>query len=29
MDRDGQRPWGSFEQFLADGEIVADAAAPA
>ena len=29
MDKDGQRPWGSFEQFLADGEIVADAAAPA
>jgi hypothetical protein len=28
MDKTGQRPWGSFEQFLADGEIVADPGAP-
>ncbi len=29
MDKTGQRPWGSYEQFLADGEIVADCGVPA
>jgi len=28
MDKAGQQPWGSFEQFLADGKVVAEAASP-
>lgn len=27
MDRSGEKPWGSFEQFLSHGEVVADATA--
>ena len=29
MDKAGSQPWGSFEQFLANGEVVADPDAPA
>ena len=29
MDQTGTKPWGSYEQFLADGEIVADCGVPA
>ena len=29
MDKAGERPWGSFEQFLDDGEVVADPGLPA
>ncbi|MET0695540.1 MAG: phytanoyl-CoA dioxygenase family protein [Propionibacteriaceae bacterium] len=27
MDRAGEKPWGSFEQFLSDGEVIAQAGA--